>query len=299
MLREMLIEKTVNLLHRNGYNCFRYGSGCFDLAARKEKTFLLKILINIDSFQYEQSRNLALLSKRIEAQPSIIGFQTRYEKLENDIVYERFGLPAFSYETFHNIIENDFPVFQRSRGGLFVEINPEKLRNARMKNELSQKELAEKIGVNKKTIYEHERGKKLASKETAERMEKALRIRITENVDIEDFTSAFAEKKPGKSFEIFVDIALRKMGFETSFLEKAPFNFVTSSNEITIISDAEADERKIAKKIPYISKFSELTEKPALIIMEHKGEFSLPTIEKKELSRLDSPKALMKMIRKW
>src|SRR4030042_1217430 len=73
-------------------NVFNNSSTCFDIAAKKHVLLLLKTLLNVDSFQQEQAKNLKIVSNNLDAHPMIIGLQTRREKLEPGIVYERYDL---------------------------------------------------------------------------------------------------------------------------------------------------------------------------------------------------------------
>ena len=150
-----LQNKVMELMEENDYDYFSY-SGCFDILARKDEIFLLKLLNNIDSFQQEQADNLKVVSKNLDAQAFLVGSKTRRELLEDNIIYERFSVPAVTPNTLENILESKIPKISRSRGGLFVNVNPQKLREGREKAGLSQSELARKIGITKKSIYEHE-----------------------------------------------------------------------------------------------------------------------------------------------
>jgi predicted transcriptional regulator len=51
------------------------------------------------------------------------------------------------------ISQEIFPKIYRNRGGLYVEIDQEILRSTRKQKGLTQRELAEMVGINKKVIY--------------------------------------------------------------------------------------------------------------------------------------------------
>src|SRR3989338_10769619 len=125
-----LINRVERVLEENNYDYSEY-SGCFDIVARRKETLLLKVLDNIDSFQEHQSLNLKVLSSQLEASTFVIGSHTRRENLMDNVIYDRFGTFAMTTTTLQAMMESDMPTLYRNRGGLFAEVNPAKLRQAR------------------------------------------------------------------------------------------------------------------------------------------------------------------------
>jgi putative transcriptional regulator len=150
------VEKS---LERGGFEHCRC-EGCFDIAARRDFTIFLKVLNNVDSIQESQANNLKIISKGFDAAVAVVGLRTRRESLRDNVVYERFDIPTFTPPTLENIIANDrLPYIYRRRGGFFAEIDPARLKAGRQKAGLSQAGLADRVGVTKKNIYEHERAR--------------------------------------------------------------------------------------------------------------------------------------------
>jgi putative transcriptional regulator len=292
----MLIEKVEKILENRGFEHKRY-RGCFDITARKRKEILLiKVLDNIDSLQESQARNLRVLSKNLGALACLVGTHTRYELLEDNIVYERFGVPAFTTETFENILDNESPHIYRAKGGLFTEIEPFSLRKARKKSGLTQEELGQKVGVTKKSIYEHESRKMKAIKEVVDTLEKILKadLSVPFNLKIEVSNIGSSPKTP---FEKSVGAQLQKKGFKIDFVYQTPFNII-AKEDILILNEAEENERKIKRNLPNLVEFSKISEKPILLLTKDKQEYELPTISKNDLKEL-SAKDLKKIIKKW
>ncbi|MFB6217196.1 MAG: transcriptional regulator, partial [Candidatus Aenigmatarchaeota archaeon] len=90
-MKFQLVNSVIQFLERKGFDTCEYVGGCFDVAARRDKLLLLKILLNIDSFQRGQARDLKLLSSLLSARPFLVGKRSRRENLEDDAIYERFG----------------------------------------------------------------------------------------------------------------------------------------------------------------------------------------------------------------
>ena len=295
MMRQQLIEKTERILERSGYDYCSF-NGCFDIAGRKEEMLLIKVLVNVDAFSAEQSESLSSISVSIGASPLIIGLQTRYESLKNGIIYERFDMPAVTPETFEGILFSDFPLVRSRRGGLFSKINPSELKKARQEKGLTQEELAKKLGVTKKNIYEHEKNAMLASYGTANKLEKALGMHA-EPIRLSDFFLEEKKPKPETAFEKSISVKMKKLGFEVNTIRKSRFNLIAKES-VLIFSDAEESEKSAIRNAPYIKDFAELTGKKALAITKRKIEAGIPSIDEKEMGEIGSAKELIRVVKK-
>lgn len=294
MLKLPIVENVESMFLNEGYATCRY-RGCFDLAAKKRMLLFLKILKNIDAFSNEQARNLKIISGSLEAKPLLVGAKTRREKLERGIVYERFEMPAVSEDTLEDLVCNEiFPRIYRDKGGLYVEIDSDALREARNKKNMTQEELAEAVGVSKKTIYEHESQRLRMMLSVAENLEEILKEKII--TDIEPF-AAQREKHgaPFSGFEKSVFLELRRLGFKTEFVRQTPFNAI-SRQEALILSDVDADKRRLKYRSAELKRFVSFIRKPALLIteMSENLDFGLPAIERSELKEMDSGKELIR-----
>lgn len=298
MLKMPLVENMERMFLEEGYSTCRY-RGCFDLAAKKRMLLFLKILKNIDAFSAEQARNLKIICNSLDAKPLLVGAQTRIEKLERGIVYERFDMPAVSEDTLEDLICNEiFPRIYRDRGGLYVEIDSDALKSARNKKGMTQEELAEMVGINKKTVYEHENNSLRMLLSIAESLESVLKEKIISDVEL------FSERreahgKPYSGFEKAVFFELKRLGFETDFVRQTPFNAV-SKQETLILSDVDSNKRKLKYRSVELKRFVSFIKKPALLITEKSEnlDYGLPAVERSELREMDSGKELIKVARK-
>lgn len=292
----MLIMKEVEcILDKGGFEYCRY-DGCFDIAATRDFTLFLKILGNVDSFQESQATNLKILSRDFNATVAIVGVHTRRENLENNILYERFEIPTFTTATLENIVVNDmFPFLYRFRGGLFAEINPEKLRARRARAGLTQQELADEVGITKKNVYEHEHARKKAVHVTVKRIEKLIG-KVTDPLNLRaDFSHVVNE--PKERFERIVYKDFRRIGFYADFVGQTPFNIVAKNHSIMIVSKADENRKRIEKDVPHILMFSEVMDLPAIAVTKEKMDLDIPTIKEEELREIRYVKDLKKMLR--
>jgi putative transcriptional regulator len=292
-----LRQEVLGFLEKSDYVTCEY-KGCFDIAAKKNILLLLKVLLNIDSFQREQSKNLKIISNNLDAHPFLIGIQTNREKLQRGIVYERYETPTVSLKTFEDLIVNSiFPRIYRDKGGLYVEIDSAILREIRKKKNLTQRELAEAVGINKKVIYEHEKKQLRMLLEIAEKIERTLNKKIIKPIEI--FKKYEEHGQPKDSIEKGVGKHLEKLGFKTDFVKQAPLD-VFAKEKSLVLSDIELNKRKMIKHAASLKDFISVVKKPAVLITEKTKDEEIkgiPVIERKELKDIDK-KDLIKKAKK-
>ncbi|MEM3609805.1 MAG: helix-turn-helix domain-containing protein [Candidatus Aenigmatarchaeota archaeon] len=292
-----LKQEVKNFLEKNDYVTCEY-RGCFDIIAKKEMLLFLKVLLNVDAFQKKQARNLKIITNNLDGYPMLIGLQTNREKLKAGIVYERFELPTLSLKTFEELIENKiFPKIYRDKGGLYVEIDSEILREARKNKNLTQRELAEAVGINKKVIYEHEKKQLRMLIDIAEKIENILNEEIIKPVKI--FKKYEVCGEPRDSIEKDVALSLEKIGFKTDFVKQSPLD-VFVKEKLLIASEIEVNKKRLIKRAADLKKFINFVKKPALLITEKakdKEMLGIPLIERKELEEIEK-KELIKRAKK-
>lgn len=280
---DIVKNKVEKVLEEHDFEYCEY-NGCFDIAARREITLILKTTHNVDSLQEKQAINLSILSKSLNAFIAVIGYSTRREKLNDGIIYERFDIPTFTPETFENIIERNFPKVYRKRGGYFTKVSSEKLRKARNEKGMTQRELAEKIGINKKAVFEYEQKDRMAFLENAEKIENILEREI---IIPYEFSVVNSENinQPKEEFERLVGKDLKRMGFQTEHINQTPFNIIAKEHFL-VLSDAEEIEKRIKKNAPHLTELSWVLEKPMIVITKESTNLDLPSVERRKLREM-------------
>ena len=295
--REKLIQKVEKTLKERKFNVCRYENLCLDLAAKQESCLLLlKILFNIDSIQKDQALGLRVLSSILNARSYIVGKITRTEFLKDGIVYERFEIPAVTPKTLEMILDEKYPILRRDRGGLFVTIDPIKLRNARKKKRLSRAKLARLVGTTKKNIYDHERREFRASIELVHRLENILGETIRK-ISIQT-DSNLPEIYPKNRMEERAVRLFRKIGFWATTLRKAPPDVAIKGHFLAFVGIVET-EKEIKKRIETLKNFSEFVDEPAFVVVPDKvdHELDVPVVNLKLLeNEAERPEDLKKII---
>lgn len=228
--REKILNEINHLLVSYGYKTSDiYDRSCFDLLARKDDILIiLKILVNIDSLTSSQAEELSKIAGTFLASPIIIGIKSKHYLLEDDVVYERHELPVISPQTLCDVIVNDIhPEIFAKRGGYYVKINGELLRQLREKNNLSLKELADLSHVSRETIYKYEQGNSQTYPETALMIEEILQSPITLSINL------LESERLNNSLDkrIQEPIELIKLGYDVKSSNKTPFDAISEQAE--------------------------------------------------------------------
>ncbi|RAP51438.1 MAG: transcriptional regulator, partial [Methanosphaera sp. rholeuAM270] len=227
--RETVLNEIDNLLISYDFKTSNiYDRSCFDLLARKDDILIiLKILVNVDSLTSAQAEELSKIAGTFLASPIIIGLKSKHTLLEEDVVYERHEIPVITPQTLCNIVVNDIhPEIFAKRGGYYVKIDGQLLKQLREEKNLSLKELADMSHVSRETIYRYEQGNSQTYPETAFRIEEILQQPITLSINVLD-----AEHKNSLDKKILEPIELIKLGYDVKSSTKTPFDAVSESTE--------------------------------------------------------------------
>jgi putative transcriptional regulator len=288
-------------------NRVRSRPSCFDVAARRGKSLIfVKVQSDIGSISACDSLELRIISQSVSAASLFISEKTREKPLEEDTVYSRYNVFAVTPKTFENIILKKVnPLVQAGPGGYYVEIDGEAIKRRRNELGLSIGEIAEKIGISRRTLYGYERGLAKASVASAYNLLSTLGVPIAKPVDIFE-----AQKHGGKRFKtarriITRNRLLRKIfkklnGFNLVAVRRAPFDFVITvpDEEIKVIGGvAEEKELKLERRVDEILSLSKVVQAHPVLVTENQKNVDkeISCISSDELSKIKSPEDLCKI----
>ena len=303
LTRSQMLHNIEHLLTSQGYKTSDiYDQGSFDIVARKNlNILLLKTFLNIDSINEHNAYEMKQLANIFLASPIIIGEKSRNGILEEGVVYERYEIPAIGFETLKNIIlYNEHPEILADRGGYFVKIDGNIIKQYREDYSLSLKDLASLAHVSRATMYKYENGIVRANTETAMILEEILNTKVTLDIDL--------LKQPKKEdVEYNSDVHdLSKLGYGVLSTDKSPFDAVAkmkSSQESPLITNVEKNRSEKTLKrmaIPLKDLSMVTTSEPIFIINNDKireSIGSIPVIKSWELKEFENSKELLKMIK--
>lgn len=288
MHRDQVLIEITELLASHGFETSNiYERSCFDMVARRELILLLlKVLINVDGFSSQQALEIKRLARTFLASPLVVGFKSKTEPLEEDVVYERHGIPVVAPETFRNMVADEvYPEILADRGGYYVKIDGELLKETREREKLSLKDLADTAHVSRETIYKYEHGMVRAYPETAMLLESILKMKITLSIDLlkspeadsdilkkSEKKDAEGEKPPDMEIE---PIELIKLGFGVLPTNRTPFDAISQAKskkekENILLTNLEKNRNKqVLKKMALnVKDLRDITQKEAVFIME-------------------------------
>jgi putative transcriptional regulator len=121
----------------------------FDLIARRDNSLLIiKVLTNIDAMTEEVAKELRILSILLKGCPLIIGIRSGTGILEEDTVYERFGIQVITSETLKNhLLEGTTLEVYAAPGGLYVNLDKDKIKKLRTEQNISLGSFARSLRV--------------------------------------------------------------------------------------------------------------------------------------------------------
>ena len=318
--RNEVIDEINRLLVKGGFKTSQvYYQSCFDMAARKKLLLiLLKVLVNIDSINESHVEEIRKIANIFLASPIIVGVKSKKTKLEEDVVYERHGLPAIGIETLKNmILYDEYPEILAGRGGYYVNIDGNILKEYREEYSLSLKDLADLAHVSRETIYKYENGIVRANSKTAMLIEDILNMKITIDIDLFEVPKDLDDKNEVIEDDKTKDLA--NLGFGVVQTKKTPFdalakldnNSPTNKENLSRIESykdpliASLEKNRTPKTLQKIAislkDLSLITESdPFFIINNHKIKHSLdgiPVIKSWELKEAEDSTEFLKLIK--
>ncbi len=282
---------------------------CFDMVARRgNRIVLIKTLANIDAFKKDDAIALQLVAQFFDAIPLIVGRTTRRGALDNGVVYKRYGVPTIAPHSFESMIVGEQqPREFIQRGGRFVSLDGEKLKEVRLSLNMTQEELADCIQVSARAVLAYEKNEMAVSAEAAEKLERILETDLIIPVDLLS-SVVIPEKQVQTPIPIEnADLAQRvndffeKLEMSVMWTDRAPFHIIAKEDGPPLMSGVGSIRSwALKKRVEILKSVSKVTESDAVIIVEEgKTEESvsdLPVIRQLELEEIDEPRELKKII---
>ncbi len=277
----------------------------FDVIARRDKQLLIiKVLTNIDSLSSEDAEQLRIIANALQGSPLVIGLHSSAGKLEDGILYSRFGVPIISEATFHeHIIEGVPPFVYAAPGGLYVRLDGELLRRIRQERNISLGTLAEVAGVSRKAIQMYEGGMG-AMIEIAAKIEEFLNEPVV--VPLNPFSYTAEVERTLRTFEAFKGLnrdvfeMLREIGYSVVPTIRCPFDALASEHDLLLLTGIGESQEMALRKARVVGNISRVTEKKSVIFVQEKPAKEdiegTPLITRDELRRADDVDDVLELI---
>lgn len=282
---------------------------CFDFAARKNGTVILvKVQLDIDNLSLGDSLELKAISECVSAASLLVGERAREKPLEDDTVYSRYEVSAVTPKTFEStIISKNYPLIHAGPGGYYVEIHSEAIKRRRQELGLSVGEMAEMVGISRRTLYGYERGMTKASVTAAYNLIYTLGFPVAKPINVfersrEQRKCFLAAAKFAIAKSKLVQKIFRKFTrCHITTVKKAPFDFVITVPEekMRIIGGvANNKEQELNKRVDEILSVSRVVRAHPILITEERkpSKKDILCICKEELSKIKSPEDLISQL---
>ena len=280
----------------------------FDVVARRDDTLLIiKVLINIDSLSEDVAKELLTLSSVLKASPLLIGTKNGAGALEDDVVYFRFGIQSITVNTLKNHLLEGIPInVYAAPGGLYVNLDEQKLRQIRYEKNISLGTFARYVNVSRRTVRMYEDGMN-ARVDVAYKIEELLEDAITTPIDIfknkSDIKITLRYRQNVNDFESLqreIFSILQKVGYKIIPMDRCPFEALSKEREKILLTCVHKYNEKLLKKAQVISGISKITEKHAVVFTDKDGKKKnvegTPIITKKELKKICDPDDVIDLI---
>ena len=279
----------------------------FDLVARRDDTLLIvKALKNIDGLSEAVGKELRALAYLLKATPLLIGEKNGVNNLSDDVVYFRFGIQAVTLATLTNHVLDQAPVdAYAAPGGLYVNLDKEKIRRLRQEKNISLGAFARHVHVSRRTVRMYEDGMS-ARIDIASRIEELFEEPISTPIDLlkplmvetEQIPSYKQDKMKALQREIFS--LLQDVGYKIIPMDRCPFEALSKEKEKILLTCVQEYNKKLVGKAHFMSSISRITERHAVVFTDKdvskKNVEGTPIINKKELKKIHDPEDVLTLI---
>ncbi|HEY0088527.1 MAG TPA: helix-turn-helix domain-containing protein [Candidatus Lokiarchaeia archaeon] len=328
-----IIKKVEDLFNSSSFEVFSFyqfqdkrNKYCFDFLVKKEDSiFLVKVFPNIDNLNKDIIKAIKDMSLILKSKPLLIGIKNRYQNLDDDTIYIREDLPFITLNTLENIFKNvKYPYVLSQKGGKICFINGDLLKTLRENKNISRKEMADKIGITKRTLCSYENESMRPTQDIAEKILNILESQsVLKKINLMEWHLKLQPQPDDEDqgelniFESHLQNIFEDIGVLTYWHKKGqlPFELTLSTNnyESEKMSDfyplfsgvsQESDSRKITKiNLNKFLSFAKIFQKNALFIIDNEfkvPEFfkntNIPIIKVKKLEKVDNEKEFKDLI---
>ena len=287
-MKDRLIDMLGIFLLKVGFTVKSLTRNCFDMLARKQdRILLIKALEDANSITNEYVNEMNKVASYIGAVPVIIS-EKAGSRLEDNVLYMRFGMYTLNFNTFVSSIRNKFPFVKRTQAGFTVSIAGNKLRERMEEIGYSSNYLSKKIGVSSRMIDKYEKGNSRVTLTKAMRIHKIFGEKVFKEINI------FAPKKEAES-EYKSDLSRKygELGFKAADTSKTPFDIIAKKDDEIILTGVGDKTRKDFESL------SKLLDADNLVIFHKKKPKKFPAVTKKEFLEFEKANELIKFLKEF
>ena len=287
-MKQNLFDNLAVFLLKEGFTIKRLTRTCFDALARKDNTILLiKLLEDANSINYQFADEMKKISSYVNGSPLIIA-EKAGGKLEDNVVYSRFGVYTLNFDTFKNSIHNRYPFIKRSQAGLTASVIGKKLKEKREELGISLSSASKKIGVSARMVAKYEDGDSEVTLNKAFKIYDVFGHEVFNKIDI-----LSVEKHIDTDGKSDLTKHYSALGFDAAETKRAPFDIIAKKEKEIILTEVGDKTR------PELHSISRMVDADNLAIFEKKKPKDISAISKKEFMDFETANELIKFLKEF
>lgn len=282
---------------------------CFDSIVDDGQTRIaVKISVTIDDVKSRTNLELRRICKILRCIPLIVGERTHKGPLQDGVVHTRSSVTAMNLETFRQMLDTrHLPSVLVKKGGVYVTISANTLKNAREARNLSRGDVATEVGVSRRAVYEYERGTMSPTIDVALHLEELLETQLIEPVSLlqaQEEQPLSSEMEPRKLSRLArrTQGLLLRLGFNATITQGAPFDMLASLRHRVFLTCLKQPlEQLDENRLAFLARLADvLNEQSAIFAAEKPGIKSIdgiPVVYLDELVSIEDSGDVLFLIR--
>ncbi len=291
LTRDQLITHSKGEFQQAGFSVSdeNIKSNAFDFIAKKsdltnrissneaEQKIIIKTLVDLDLFRKHTSIELQLISKLISGFPILIAAMSNGKTINDATLYRRHDVSAISLNTLRMFLQattssigNPKITKFAQRGGIYVNISNDRLKERRHQLRFDMNILAKKVGISRNALYKYEKGECSPKLSNFRKLTKILGTNLAVPLDILESQFNSLDEAILKKYKLARSQLQKEV---TSYLAEKDFDVLWFKSEVfdgfsTPSSESSSSKRKLKNNYPIITGVSSNDEKNDLIRIE-------------------------------
>lgn len=215
----------------------------------EDTKFIIKVKEDVYKVDKDTVLDLAILSEVSKSTPLIVGTRYNNEEMMDGVAYKVHGIYAVSVSTMKRVLNNNGIKYARDKGIVKAKVKGSLLRQLREKNNMSLGDLANILGVSRRTIYEYERGSFEASERTARILEDLFGKDVLSDVDLKASINEIMDEIMSRETSVNDEIKELLRSFRLFSLIKAHTRLAAQSTDdrAYLVEDKENIDKEVVR----------------------------------------------------
>ena len=219
---------------------------------RSGESVILKVSDDALKVSRQEREELKSLASVMSVNAFIVSNRRDKERLVEGVVYDVSGVKVISVETLLVSARGYMPVIYEDKDGFKVRINGALLRSRRVERGYSLGELARRLGVSRKSVYEYERGSMTPSLDIVDKLISEFGEDLVVPLNIFDSRERVLSAEPpsrgipevDSASEREIALRLASLGYSIAHVKRAPLDLAAraSDERLLLVIDHGRDD---------------------------------------------------------